>query len=65
MEKNVGKTDRNIRYILAVIFVILGITVHWAFYILAAVAALTAAMGFCGIYKLIGVNTCKVKQSDN
>jgi len=61
MEKNVGKTDKIIRYILAVVFIILGFTVHWGFYILALVAALTAALGFCGIYKLIGVNTCKMK----
>ena len=61
MEKNVGNSDKIIRYISAVIFVILGFTVHWAFYILAVVAAVTAALGFCGLYKLIGVNTCKIK----
>ncbi len=61
MEKNVGKTDKIIRYILAVIFVILGFTIHWAFYILALAAALTAALGFCGVYKLLGVNTTKMK----
>jgi hypothetical protein len=61
MEKNVGKTDTIIRYILAVIFVILGVTVHWAFYIPALAAVLTAALGFCGLYKLIGFNTCKIK----
>lgn len=61
MEKNVGSLDKNIRYILAVIFIALGFTVHWAFYILAIVAALTAALGFCGLYKLIGVNTRKMK----
>lgn len=44
LEKNVGKTDKIIRYILAVIFVVLGFSVHWAFYILAFIAVVTAAL---------------------
>lgn len=61
MEKNVGSTDKIIRYTLAVVFLALGFTVHWGFYIAALAAALTGALGFCGLYKLIGVNTCKIK----
>lgn len=61
MEKNVGKNDKIVRYVLAVIFVGLGYSVSWVFYILAAIAAATAALGFCGLYKIFGINTCKIK----
>lgn len=59
MVKNVGYMDKIVRYILAVIFVILAITVHWFFWILAVIAAGTAYLGFCGIYRLLGINTNK------
>lgn len=61
MEKNVGKTDKMIRYFAAVIFAVLGFTVHWAFYILAIVSVFTAATGFCLLYKPFGINTNKNK----
>lgn len=64
MEKNVGKLDAIIRYGLAAVLVVLAIVFQvWWLLIPAAIAVLTAALGRCGLYKLIGVNTCKVKQS--
>ena len=61
MEQNVGKTDKIIRYILAIIFAYLGYKYSWWFYVPAAISAITAAIGFCGAYKLLGINTCKAK----
>lgn len=61
MEKNVGKTDKMIRYGAAVIFAVLGYTVHWAFHILAIALAFTATTGFCLLYKPFGINTNKNK----
>ncbi len=61
MNKNVGNMDRNIRYGLAVVFAILGITVASWFWILAVISAATGFLGVCGIYKLLGINTCKMK----
>jgi len=61
MEKNVGKKDTYIRYFLALVFAILGITVAPWFWILALVSAATGFLGFCGLYKLFGINTCKIK----
>jgi hypothetical protein len=59
MEKNVGKVDKIIRYILGVVFLILGYEIHWAFYILAAIAIITAALGTCGLYSLFKISTNK------
>lgn len=62
--KNVGKIDRVIRLIAGVglgyfawtsggaAAIILGIA--------AAGAALTGLIGFCGLYKLFGINTCRI-----
>jgi hypothetical protein len=59
MVKNVGTTDKIIRWILAVVFVYLALKVSWWFWILAIIAAGTAFVGTCPIYKLIGMNTNK------
>jgi hypothetical protein len=61
MEKNVGKTDKLFRYILAVVFFSMGILFHWGFYILGLVMVVTGYIGFCGLYKLFGISTCKIK----
>ncbi len=61
MEKNVGSKDKIIRYIGAAICALLAITVNWLFWIPAVLLAATAAFGFCGLYKLLGINTCKMK----
>jgi hypothetical protein len=61
MKKNVGQTDKIIRYVLALVFIILAITVSWIFWIFAVVAAVTAYTGFCPIYGLLGIKSNKGK----
>lgn len=62
MEKNVGKTDKRIRYILAIVFAVMALLVSPWFWIPAILSAVTAALGFCGLYKLFGINTCRIEQ---
>jgi hypothetical protein len=62
MKKNVGKTDKIIRYVLTVVFAYLGYSVSPWFYLAAAIALITAITGLCGLYKLFGINTCKIKE---
>lgn len=67
MTKNVGQVDRIVRLAVAVLALIvawnagfsggLGITAL----VVGIVMAVTAAVGMCPLYRLIGVNTCKVK----
>jgi len=60
MEKNIGTVDKVVRIILAVVFAYLGYTSNYLWYILAVILLVTALIGYCGLYKLIGVNTCKM-----
>jgi len=63
MKKNIGSVDRIIRVILGLGLVWLA--VYWKCWICAVVAAgllLTAAIGWCGLYQLLGISTCKIKK---
>ncbi len=68
MKKNVGKSDKIVRLIIAIILVTLYFTnivtgtLGIIFLVLAGVAVATAFMNFCGLYKIVGINTCKMKK---
>ncbi len=61
MNENVGMVDRLIRFIIAIIFIILGFMYTPWWFIVAAIALITALLGWCGLYALFGWNTCNVK----
>lgn len=67
MKKNMGKTDRIIRVIAAIIFSVLYFTgtvtgtVGLVLVILGAVFLATSFISFCPLYTLVGVNTCEKK----
>jgi hypothetical protein len=63
MKANEGKLDRIIRAavgigMLAVSFVSAA-PLKWVLLALGAIALITAATGFCGLYKLLGISTIK------
>jgi hypothetical protein len=66
MKSNESKSDRIIR---VVIGVVLGLLVTFkvvtggfaiALGIVAAIALITGLVGFCGLYALVGLSTCKI-----
>jgi hypothetical protein len=59
MKCNVGKTDRSIRLIIAVVIGAAGIYFNSWWGLLAALPLLTSYAGFCPLYKVLGINTCK------
>lgn len=63
MKKNEGKLDRIIRVVLGIVLVIALFFVDGALKIIlgviGAVLLITGVLGFCGIYKLLGINTNK------
>ena len=67
-EKNVGKVDSYIRYGIAggagLAALLLGPTSPFfvGLLVVAAAMGITGAIGRCGLYKLIGVNTCPLEQ---
>ncbi len=63
MKTNIGKMDRFFRVILSIPFIVYGI-MHSSLIGLIGVALLaTGLIGFCGLYALLGFNTCKCKDS--
>jgi len=60
MEKNIGTADRTIRVVVGLIVVSLafwGPKTPWAY--LGVIPIFTGIFGKCGLYTLVGINTCK------
>ncbi|MGC9151297.1 MAG: YgaP family membrane protein [Microbacter sp.] len=70
MKKNVGAVDKVIRVIIAALLVILYFanvihgTLGIILLIVAAVLLITAFTGFCGLYVLFGISTCKKEKKN-
>jgi len=64
MKKNESGTDRIIRLVVGVILILLAFKTEpdkWTmvFYVAGVIAIITAATGFCALYKIFGVDTSK------
>lgn len=66
MNTNEGTVDRLIRIAVGLVLAILMLTgvvsglLGWVFLVLGGVLAVTGAVGFCPLYALFGVRTCRV-----
>jgi|ABPT01.1.fsa_nt_gi hypothetical protein len=56
---NVGKADRVIRVIAALAILGVGVYLRTWWGLLGLILLVTAAIGWCPLYRLIGVSTCK------
>jgi len=69
MKKNMGSTDRIIRFIVAAIIAVLYYTgtlsgtLGLVLLILAGVFVLTSLVSFCPLYAPFGISTCPAKKS--
>ncbi len=67
MKKNMGNTDRIIRFIIAAIIAVLYFngtitgTLGIILMVLAAVFVITSFVSFCPLYAPFGLSTCKTK----
>ncbi len=67
MKTNVGNVDRIVRILVALAFAALYFTgtvegtLGYVLLALGGVFAATAAIGFCPLYTLVGLNTCPKK----
>ena len=67
MKRNMGNTDKGIRIIAAIAIALLyyfNVIEGTLAYVLMAVGIiflLTSLINFCPLYKVIGINTCKMK----
>lgn len=62
MKSNVGSVDKIVRYVIGIIFLLLlfilkGNARYWG--LLGLIPILTAAFGFCPLYKIFGISTAK------
>jgi len=62
MEKNIGKVDRAIRFIIGVLLIYPALIINnnalkIILLIIAAISIVESFIGFCGIYKLLKINT--------
>jgi hypothetical protein len=67
MKPNMGNADRIIRLLAAAVFAYLYFsgtvtgTLGLVLVILGGVFALTSIVGYCPLYSIVGINTCKTK----
>lgn len=66
MQKNLGKLDKVIRFLLAAVLVILyslGIVegmLGVIALVVAGVLVITSLITFCPLYRVLGISTCKI-----
>ena len=62
--KNIGNTDRDIRVILGIVLLSLMIVLNGNIRflgLLGLIPIITVLIGFCPLYRLLGIKTLKVK----
>lgn len=68
MKKNLGSTDKVIRYILAIVALFIGFLsgvsgfVQGIFISAALILIGTSLLSFCPLYAIVGLKTCKNEQ---
>ncbi|NMC40140.1 MAG: DUF2892 domain-containing protein [Bacteroidales bacterium] len=68
MKKNVGSIDKVIRFLIAALIAVLFFTkvitgtIGIILLVFAGILVLTALLGFCGLYSLFGISTCRVQE---
>lgn len=68
MKKNMGNSDRIIRLLIAAVIAVLYFTniltgtLGIVLLVIAGIFTLTSLVGFCPLYKLVGLNTCTAKK---
>ncbi|MFN8020535.1 MAG: DUF2892 domain-containing protein [Acidimicrobiales bacterium] len=67
MKKNVGSTDRLVRFVVAAVALVLSLVVGvgsvggLVLLVVAVIMAFTGAVGTCPLYLPFGISTCKVR----
>ena len=59
MQKNVGGIDKALRVIVGIAIIAAGFAYHSWWGVVGIVPLITAAIGFCPLYKPFGISTCK------
>ncbi len=65
MKTNMGSVDRVVRIILGLAILALGLIFHSWWGLIGILPILTALVGWCGLYTVFGISTCKVKPKEH
>lgn len=63
MKSNVGGIDRILRIVVGLVLIVLtvmGVLPMWGY--IGIVPLATGAIGWCGLYPMLGINTCPMKK---
>ncbi len=63
MKRNVGKADKAVRLVVGVAVIAAGVYFQSWWGAIGAVPILTALMGWCPPYSLLGINTCATRSA--
>ncbi len=67
LKQNEGVTDRIIRVIIGAVALVAGYfwlsaTAQTLAYIVGVISLVTGLVGYCGLYSIFGISTCKIKK---
>ena len=62
MKCNVGKTDKIIRWVIGIVAIVLGVYFKNWWGAVGLIPIVTASMGFCPIYTIVGLSSCKIEE---
>ncbi len=63
LTKNVGGIDKVLRLVLGALGIGVGLYMGWWWLVgIGAIIFLSGLLGRCGLYYLLGINTCPVQQ---
>lgn len=65
--KNLGSTDRIVRFVLALVFAVTALVVEGkvptaVFVVLSIFTILESALSWCALYALVGIKTCPIEK---
>ena len=60
MKTNVGSTDKIIRILLGIVIMAAGYFYSSWLGLIGIIPVLTVFMGFCPLYSIFGISTCKI-----
>lgn len=61
MKTNVGATDKLIRIVVGILLIVWGIFGSKIWVIIGLIPLITGLIGYCPLYNVLGINTCKTK----
>ena len=62
MKQNIGTVDRLIRVIIGLVIITAGLYFESWWGLVGLLPIFTALIGWCGLYAVLGISTCKIKK---